>query len=257
MRILLTNDDGIMAPGLLALRAELATRGDVTVVAPATPQSAVGHAISVSQPLFCQEIDLADGVRGFSVDGRPADCVKLALLVLMKDRKPDLVVSGINHGANVGINVLYSGTVAAAIEGAFYGVPSVAASLAFSQSMHFREAARLVCRVVDQAVARPRGDKSMLLNVNVPDLSQREPRGLRVCRMSIPPSREEMIRRADPRGRPYFWITGGEVPAGPADPESDQVSLADGYVTVTPLQFDLTDVARLKAVAAWNLSLSE
>ena len=254
MRILLTNDDGIMAPGLLAMHEQLSARGEVTIVAPTTPQSAVGHAISVSQPLFCQEIEIADGVRGYSVDGRPADCVKLALLELMKDQPPELVVAGLNHGANVGINVLYSGTVAAAIEGAFYGLPSLATSLAYCESMDFRAAARLACGIIDQLVEAGRLDK-LLINLNVPDLSGGPAKGIRVCHMTIPPSQEEMIRRTDPRGRPYFWITGGETPAAEPDPESDQMALADGYVTLTPLQFDLTDRGRLKTVAGWGLKL--
>jgi len=254
MRILLANDDGIMAPGLLAMHAQLSTRGQVTVVAPTTPQSAVGHAISVSQPLFCQETEIADGIRGYSVDGRPADCVKLALLELMKDAPPDLVVAGLNHGANVGINMLYSGTVAAAIEGAFYGVPSLATSLAHSKSMDFRTAARLACGIIDQIVEAGRLE-GLLINLNVPDLSVGPAKGIRVCHMTIPPSQEEMIRRTDPRGRPYFWITGGEVPVGEPDPESDQMALAEGYITLTPLQFDLTDTSRLKAVADWGLKL--
>lgn len=256
MRILLTNDDGILAPGLVAMLGELREMGDVTVIAPTTPQSAVGHAISVSQPLFCQEIDLAEGVRGWSVDGRPADCVKLAVLELMKDARPELVVSGINHGENVGINVLYSGTAAAAIEGAFYGIPSVAVSLAFGEQMEFRPAARLARGLIEQLVARASGGR-LLVNLNMPDLSSGPPKGVRVCRMDIRPTEEAMDRRSDPRGRPYFWITGGFVPEGDPHPESDQVALAEGYVTLTPLMFDLTDAAGLTSLVSWNLELPE
>jgi 5'-nucleotidase len=245
MRILLTNDDGILAPGLVAICRELHAIGEVTLVAPTTPQSAVGHAISVSQPLFCQETDVAEGLRGWSVDGRPADCVKLAVLELMKDAPPDLVVSGINAGENVGINVLYSGTVAAAIEGAFYGLPSVAVSLAYSDRMDFRAAARLARDLIEALLARSRA-RSSVVNMNLPDVSAGPPRGVRVCRMDIRPIEETMTRRADPRGRPYYWITGGSVPEGDAHPESDQVALAEGYVTLTPLAFDLTDAEGMK-----------
>jgi 5'/3'-nucleotidase len=254
MRILLTNDDGILAPGLVAIYRELVQMGDVTIVAPTTPQSAVGHAISVSQPLFTQEIDVAEGVRGHSVDGRPADCVKLAILELMQDALPDLVVSGINHGENVGINVLYSGTVAAAIEGAFYGLPSVALSLAFSEHMDFRGAARLGRTLIEQLLDRSAGSP-LLANVNMPDLSGGPGRGVRVCRMGVRITEEAMVQRHDPRGRPYYWITGGFVPTGNPHPESDQVALAEGYVTITPLAFDLTDEARLDAMKSWDVTL--
>ena len=256
MRILLTNDDGILAPGLLAMHRELVRMGDVTVVAPTTPQSAIGHAISVSQPLFCQDIDIADGVRGHSVDGRPADCVKLAVLEIMAGALPELVVSGINHGENVGINVLYSGTVAAAVEGAFYGLPAVAVSLAFSDPMAFHAAARRVGAIIAQ-VLRRRDARPLLLNVNIPDLSQGMPKGLRVCPMDIRTTEESMVRRSDPRGRPYFWMTGGLVPAGDADAHTDQVALGRGYVTVTPLMFDLTDSQRMSDLDAWALTLPE
>ncbi len=256
MRILLTNDDGILAPGLLAMYRELTRLGDVTIVAPTTPQSAVGHAISVAQPLFCQEIDVAEGVRGHSVDGRPADCVKLALLELLKSHPPDLVVSGINNGENIGINLLYSGTVAAAIEGAFYGLPAIAVSLAYSTRMDFHAAARLARGLIQQILAAAGRDR-FLLNLNIPDLAAGPPKGLRVCRMGVNSTEEALLRRSDPRGRPYFWITGGLVPTGRRDTQVDQFALADGYVTLTPLQFDLTDSARLPALAAWPLRLPE
>ena len=255
MRILLTNDDGILAPGLVALYRELTTLGQVTIVAPTTPQSAVGHAISVSQPLFMQEIDVAEGIRGHSVDGRPADCVKIAVLELMTSALPELVVSGINHGENVGINVLYSGTVAAAVEGAFYGIPAVAFSLAFAERMDFRGAARLARGILTQ-VTGPERRRGLLLSVNFPDLSKGPPKGLRVCRMSIRSTEEAMVRRLDPRGRPYYWMTGGFVPTGEPHPESDQVALAEGYATVTPLRFDLTDTPRLADLAAWKIELT-
>jgi len=253
MRILLTNDDGILAPGLIALYRELVKLGEVTIVAPTTPQSAVGHAISVSQPLFMQEIQVAEGVRGHSVDGRPADCVKVAVLELMKSAPPDLVVSGINHGENVGINVLYSGTVAAAVEGAFYGLPAVAFSLTFAERMDFQGAARMARTILEQ-VAAPERRAGLLLSVNFPDLSKGPPRGVRVCSMGVQPTEEAMIRRLDPRGRPYYWMTGGYIPTGEPHPESDQTALADGYTTVTPLRFDLTDRERLSRITAWRIS---
>ena len=281
MRILLTNDDGIMAPGILAMHRALEGLGDVTIVAPMTAQSAVGHAISVADPVRCHRIDLGGGLVGHGVDGRPADCVKLAVLELMPAR-PDLVVSGLNLGANVGINVLYSGTVAAAIEGAFYGIPSVAASLELSDTIDFPGAARIVRRLIDQILAKSvggpapeaslgfltedgsappvdaaaRGDGSwrqaMLLNINVPDLARGVPCGVRVVPQSMKGFREGWEKRQDPRGRTYYWMIGAQDVENGTQ-ETDVSALARRYVTVTPLRFDLTDHERMAALREWEL----
>ena len=252
MRILVTNDDGIMAPGLLALRRALADLGQVAVVAPTTPQSAVGHSITLTDPIRAHRVDLGDGVVGHGVEGSPADCVKLAVLELL-DEPPNLVASGVNLGANVGINVLYSGTVAAAVEGAFFGVPSVAVSIEDSDSPDFEGAARITRRLIDQWLPRDSG-RATLLNVNVPDLSRGTPKGVRVAGQSLKGWREGWQRRTDPRGRTYYWMIGD-----PAHEEegvgSDAAALAEGYVTVTPLRFDLTDHVRLDEVAGWDLAL--
>jgi len=252
MRILVTNDDGIMAPGLMAMRRVLADLGQVAVVAPTMPQSAVGHSITLTDPIRAHRVDLGDGVVGQGVEGSPADCVKLAVLELL-DEPPDLVASGVNLGANVGINVLYSGTVAAAVEGAFFGVPSVAVSIEDSDSPDFEGAARIARRLIDQWLTRDAG-QATLLNVNVPDLSRGTPKGVRVAGQSLKGWREGWQRRTDPRGRTYYWMVG--------DPEreeegagSDAAALAEGYVTVTPLRFDLTDHVRLDEVAGWGLTL--
>ncbi|MEA3366810.1 MAG: 5'/3'-nucleotidase SurE [Planctomycetota bacterium] len=252
MRILVTNDDGIMAPGLMALRRVLADLGQVAVVAPTVPQSAVGHSITLTDPIRAHRVDLGEGVVGHGVEGSPADCVKLAVLELL-DEPPDLVASGVNLGANVGINVLYSGTVAAAVEGAFFGVPSVAVSIEDSDSPDFEGAARIARRLIDQWLARDAG-RATLLNVNVPDLSRGTPKGVRVAGQSLKGWREGWQRRTDPRGRTYYWMVG--------DPEreeegagSDAAALAEGYVTVTPLRFDLTDHVRLDEVGGWGLTL--
>ena len=252
MRILLTNDDGIMAPGILAMRRALAEMGDVTVVAPTTPQSAIGHAITLTVPIRIHRVTLGDGAVGYGVEGRPADCVKLAVLELMPER-PELVVSGVNLGANVGINVLYSGTVAAAVEAAFYGIPAVAASVADADAVDFDGAARLVRGLVRQFLAK-RGEQATLLNIHVPDLSRGLPRGVRVVPQSLKGWREAWERRDDPRGRSYYWLI-GDVETEDAGITSDVAALADGYVTVTPLKFDLTDHGRLDEVRGWDFSL--
>ncbi|MCX5684609.1 MAG: 5'/3'-nucleotidase SurE [Planctomycetota bacterium] len=252
MRILVTNDDGILAPGILALRRAVADMGEVTVVAPVTPQSAVGHSITLNDPIRVHRVPLGDGVTGCGVQGRPADCVKLAILELMPER-PDLVVSGVNLGANTGINVLYSGTVAAAVEGAFFGVPAVAVSIEDSDAADFDGAARITRRIIDQFLAHGPRD-SVLLNVNVPDLAKGPPKGVKICPQSMKGWREGWEKRSDPRGRTYYWMIGNLEPEA-VGVDSDVAALADRYVTVTPLRFDLTDQARMSEVRGWDLML--
>lgn len=252
MRILLSNDDGILAPGLLALRRALAELGDVTVVAPTIAQSAVGHAITLTDPIRVHRVDLGDGAKGYGVNGRPADCVKLALLELMPE-PPDLVASGVNLGTNLGINVLYSGTVAAAVEGAFFGVPSVAVSIEDSDAVDYEGAAAITRRIVDQMVARG-GKTPLLLNVNVPDLAAGPPRGIRVVPQSMKGFNEGWERRSDPRGRTYYWMIGNQE-GEDHGVDSDVAAFDEGYVTVTPLRFDLTDRHRIDDVRGWDLRL--
>jgi len=252
MRILITNDDGIMAPGLLALRRALAELGDVTVVAPTTPQSAVGHAISLSDPVRVHRVSLGDGAVGWAVEGSPADCVKMALYELMPER-PDLVVSGVNLGANVGINVLYSGTVAAAIEAAFIGLPAMAVSIEPAETVDFDGAARIARRLIDQTIAR-NPSQPTLLNVNVPDLSKGPPKGVKVVPQSLKGWRESWERRTHPRGGTYYWMV-GEMRTEEEGAETDVAALADRYVTVTPLRFDLSDHGRVDEVRGWGLRL--
>jgi 5'-nucleotidase len=252
MRILATNDDGIMAPGLLAMRRALAELGEVTVVAPMTGQSAVGHSISVTEPVICHRMDLGGGVEGFGIEGSPADCVKLGLLELLPE-PVDLVASGINLGANTGINVLYSGTVAAAIEGAFSGVPSVAVSLEASDELDFDGAAEIALRLIRRLTDCGLGAGSVI-NINLPDLSAGPPQGVRVVPQSLKGWTEKWDRRKDPRGRTYYWIYGD--PEAEADgSETDAAALADRYVTVTPLRFDLTDRSRLADLQGLDLAL--
>jgi 5'/3'-nucleotidase len=250
MRILLTNDDGIYAPGLRALRKEMQKLGEVTVVAPATEQSATGHSITLLVPLMVQEVrDETDDFLGWAVEGKPADCVKLALQELLP-APPDLVVSGMNAGSNAGINVLYSGTVAAAAEAAFYRRVAIAVSLAYSKPgpLNFPKAAEVARRVIERIMANRPPDGS-LFNVNIPDHGPI--RGVRVAPQNVAPYSEQFDRRTDPRGRVYFWNVPGTMIPEP-DPDSDEAALADGFVTVTPLQFNLTNGEQLVAVRRWN-----
>jgi len=257
MRILLTNDDGIYAPGLRALRREILSLGDVTVVAPATEQSASGHSVTLLNPLLVSEVyeDL-QGERdfiGWAVEGRPADCVKLALLELLKE-PPDLIVSGMNAGSNAGINVLYSGTVAAAIEGAFYHNTAIACSLEYDEKIHdFVTAAKYCRKVIDQVLAT-KPAKGSLFNVNIPVLEHGPIRGVRVVPQNVTPYQEKFDRRINPRGRTYFW-TSPEFHCPEPHPDTDVTCLAEQYITVTPLQFNLTDHVRLAEMQhmTWTL----
>jgi 5'-nucleotidase len=251
LRILLTNDDGVYAPGLRALRTELQKLGDVIVVAPATEQSAAGHSVTISAPLIVQEVlDESKKPMGWAVEGRPADCVKLAVRELLKE-PPDLVVSGLNAGSNAGINVLYSGTVAAAIEGAFFRITSIACSLEVTRARpaDFATGAVHARSVIEQILAR-RPPAGSLFNINVPDLERGPVRGVRAVPQNVAAYEETYDRRTDPRGRLYFW-TGASFHCPDPHPDSDVTLLAENWITVTPLQFNLTQSALLRDMASW------
>jgi 5'-nucleotidase len=255
MRILLTNDDGVYAPGLRALRKELQKLGEVVVVAPATEQSAVGHSITLLTPLLVQEVlDDQDQFMGWAVEGRPADCVKLALQELLNE-PPDLVVSGLNAGSNAGINVLYSGTVAAAIEGAFFRQISIALSLEYTKvkPLDFSRAAGIARQVIERILAH-KPEPGALFNVNIPSLEKGPIRGVRTVPQNVAPYAEAYDRRVDPRGRTYFWTGPGYECPNP-HPDSDVTALADGYITVTPLQFNLTHQVMLERMSDWDWRL--
>ncbi len=256
MLILLTNDDGINAPGIVAMWRELVRLGDVHVVAPETVQSATGHGITLATPLLTSTVSIENGFTGTAVDGRPADCVKLAVAQLLP-RMPDLVVSGINSGANTGINVIYSGTVAAAIEAAFLGLPSIAASLHLRRDVptDYAHAAAVARRTIELVLKRGLAPGQMA-NINVPALrTDEEPAGVRVVRQCTRSTADTYDRREDPRGRPYFWNS-SEFRLGPTDDDTDVAAIRDRFVTVTPLQFDLTDRRTLAhwSTSDWSLS---
>lgn len=252
MRILLTNDDGIYAPGLRTLRTELQKIGTVTVVAPATEQSAAGHSVTLLNPLLVSEVFEDDGktLLGWAVEGRPADCVKLALLELLPE-PPDVIISGMNAGSNAGINVLYSGTVAAAIEGAFYRHTAIAVSLEYDKKIYdFPTGAKHARAVIEQILARnpPPGS---LFNVNIPVLERGPIRGIQVMPQNVSVYTEKYDRRTNPRGRTYFW-TDPEFKCLEPHPDTDVIALKESYITVTPLQFDLTHHARLAEMKQWE-----
>ncbi|MBX3435984.1 MAG: 5'/3'-nucleotidase SurE [Planctomycetaceae bacterium] len=239
MQILLVNDDGIHAPGLRAMYRVLKTFGDVEVVAPLIEQSGMSHRITYLHPIMVKEI-LEDGQHyGWAVDGSPADCTKMGVLEFCT-REPDLIVSGINSGSNVGINVLYSGTVAAAIEGAFFGITSFAVSQAQGTPPDYDAAARYAAKLIQQIRERV-PERGRLWSINFPDSTPEGPRGVRFAPMAVQRLADRVEKRLDPRGRPYYWS--GLNPTRPQtpQPETDLKDIMEGYVTVTPLHFDLTE----------------
>jgi 5'-nucleotidase len=252
LQILLTNDDGIYAPGLAALEKELRELGEVCVVAPAVEQSGVGHSITFLNPVVVKEIFDGERRRGWAVEGSPADCVKLGIFEFCKYR-PDLVVSGINGGLNAGINVLYSGTVAAAIEGAFFEISSVAVSLEFNEHARFDRAARLARTIIEQVLEK-KGPSPQLYNLNIPTVALERQPELRVVPMGVARYGEQYQKRYDPRGRPYYWAV-NEPPPPRTEHETDLNALAAGYVTLTPLDFDLTKRTVLAEMERWSFDL--
>jgi 5'-nucleotidase len=249
MRILITNDDGILAPGIEALYRAVADLGDVHVVAPEASQSAMGHGISVLTPMLAHRVHVNNTFHGWSVSGKPADCVKLALLELL-DARPDFVLSGINAGANTAHNVYYSGTVAGAVEAAFFGVPSIAFSLQLSDELDFEKAGK-IARSIFQEFARRRPAPGTVLSVNIPALDAGWPRGVRICRQGAAAMNEYYRKDVDAHGRAIYWLD-GRFPEHDGRPDSDLTALNERYVAITPLRFDLTCDGTLTQVKGWD-----
>jgi len=249
MKILLTNDDGIHAPGLLALYQALRTDHDLYVVAPESEMSAVGHAITLTSPLRVQEVYKNGLFFGYAVTGTPADCVKIAIQELFEG-PPDIILSGINLGANVGVNVLYSGTVSAATEGAFLGVRSAAISLDTLQNPDFEFAAQFSKKII--RVIMESGLKSgTALNVNIPALPPDKIKGICFTRQGTSRFEEHFERRSDPRGNVYYWLS-GETPVEDGNSDTDASALKDNMITITPIHYDLTsekELRRLKSIS--------
>ena len=235
MHILLTNDDGIFAPGLAAVYKKLTKLGQVTVVAPSEAKSGASHSISL-EPLICDRVDLAGKFAGYSVVGSPADCVKLAVMELT-DSPIDLVVSGINYGANVGINVYYSGTVAAAMEAAFFAIPSVALSVAFEEKTDFEAAAEYGFDVIQKLLPLEAGS---VVNINIPMLSMGKPKGVRVVGQSTSGYHEHYTTRKNEQGQTLYQLDGGRHRDDQAA-FTDVTALIEGFITLTCLHFDMTD----------------
>lgn len=251
LRILVSNDDGIDAPGLYALVRELRTAGDVTVVAPDKQQSAVGHAITMNYPLRATRVLKDRQFFGWAVEGTPADCVKLAIRSLLKE-KPDVLVSGVNHGSNTAINIIYSGTVSAATEGTVLGIPSIAVSLTtYGPNPDFRYAAKFARKLAIFVVKKglPEGT---LLNVNVPAVKKADIRGVIVTRQGKTRWDDTFDVRRDPNNKAYYWLTGKLTIIDHSD-DTDEIAVSNNYISVTPIQYDLTDYSTLEKMRQWKV----
>ena len=253
MRLLLTNDDGVYAPGIAELRRVLSQHDDleVSTVAPERERSAMSHAITLHKPLHIKSVEIAGG-RGpvWSVNGTPADCTKLGVLALMED-KPDLIISGINRGANLGMDILYSGTVSAAIEGYLMNIPSLAVSLdTHDEKADFQPAAEFIVRLI-RILEKHGMPEQMLLNINIPDLPEDKRSGVRVTRMGMRYYKSKLVARQDPLGRTYYWLA-GEVYQRESEPETDVGALQRGYISITPIHFQLTDESMMQKLQSWT-----
>ncbi len=248
--ILLTNDDGIYAQGILAAWQELRKIAEVTVVAPDAERSAVGHAITLLLPLRTKEVVRRSVRFGYAVNGMPADCVKIAVKAILP-RPPDLVVSGINLGANTGTNVIYSGTVSAATEARILGIPSIAVSLATFTNPHFTYSARFT-RKLALAVLNHGLPEKTLLNVNIPNLPEDQIRGVAITRQGESRVEEEFEKRIDPRQQTYYWLD-GTFRLHETVQDADATMVSKGYVSITPIQYDLTAYQSIDALRSWDL----
>jgi 5'-nucleotidase len=253
MRILLTNDDGVFAPGLAALEQQLRHLGEVIVIAPATEQSGVSHTITFLTPLVGKSIHRDGRHWAWAIEGSPADCVKLAIAELLRDNPVDLVVSGINNGLNAGINVLYSGTVAAAIEGAFFGHTSVAVSLEYDPDADF-QAAAVIAKNLVAGIAKQPAAQGQLFNLNIPTAATHSPTELQIVPMGLAQYGNRYEKRQDPGGRDYYWAL-WEEPSQPPAEKTDLTELRKGNVTLTGLQFDMTNHPVVEQMREWNLKL--
>jgi 5'-nucleotidase len=250
--ILVTNDDSIVAPGIKALVEAVKSLGRVVVVAPDKPQSGMGHAITIGHPLRLHKVDYMEGVEAYTCNGTPVDCVKLAVDKILH-RKPNVCFSGINHGANHSINVIYSGTMSAAMEAAIEGIPSAGFSLLdYSMEADF-EPAKIYIQKIAKLILSKKTDPRFLLNVNIPKLPASLIKGVKICRQADAKYEEDFIERTDPHNRKYFWLT-GEFVNFDKGKDTDVWALDNGYVSVVPVQFDLTNYTlKTKLEKTWKV----
>lgn len=251
--ILVTNDDGITAPGILTLISIAKELGEVVVVAPDSPQSGMGHAITVNDTLFLNKTSSEqDEILSYSCSGTPVDCVKLAVHEVLK-RKPDLCISGINHGSNSSINVIYSGTMSAAVEAGIEGIPAIGFSLLdYNWGADFESSKAFVKNIIKEVLANklPEG---VILNVNIPRLKEEEIKGIKVCRQAKAYWVEKFDKRQTPQGRDYYWLTGEFVNQDSGE-DTDEWALKNGYISVVPVQFDLTAHHAIQKLNTYNFN---
>lgn len=251
--ILVTNDDGITAPGIRALIEVMNTIGEVVVVAPDSPQSGMGHAITVNDTLYCDSIVIDKNApqKEYSCSGTPADCIKLANNEILP-RRPDLCVSGVNHGSNSSINVIYSGTMSAAVEAGTVGIPAIGFSLLdFSMNANFEPTKKYIKQIALQALKHGM-PKGVVLNVNFPRLSEKEIKGIKVCRQANAHWVENFDKRSSPFGREYYWMTGEFINEDKGE-DTDEWALKNGYISIVPVQFDLTAHHVIKDINSWDI----
>ncbi|MCF6269923.1 MAG: 5'/3'-nucleotidase SurE [Melioribacteraceae bacterium] len=251
MKILVSNDDGISSVGINKLVTELSKIADVTVVAPLTEQSAAGHSITMKIPLRVKEYIVNNKFFGYAVDGTPADCIKMGIKNILKE-KPDIVISGINNGSNAAISVIYSGTVSAAREAAIMDVPAIAMSVTSHHPKHYEYAAKLAVQL-SQYVCEKKLRRGTLLNVNVPDLPEDEIKGILLTRQGESTWNDYYEERTDPYGGKYFWLK-GNMEIIDTELERDVVALNNGYVSITPVHFDLTDFKMFDEMKNWDFN---
>lgn len=249
--ILVTNDDGISAPGIRTLISAMNELGEVIVVAPDSPQSAMGHAITINSTLQCNQVKIDDGPQiEYSCSGTPADCVKLGINEIL-DRKPDICVSGVNHGSNSSINVIYSGTMSAAVEASIEGIPAIGFSLLdYSWNANFNEIKKYLINITKQALLNgiPKGNA---LNVNFPKLKEKDIKGIKICRQANAYWVEKFDKRVNPQGKEYYWLTGEFINKDNGH-DSDEWALANGFISIVPVKFDLTDHENISYIKKWK-----
>lgn len=249
--ILVTNDDGISAPGIRTLISAMNELGDVIVVAPDSPQSAMGHAITINSTLQCNKVKIDDGPQiEYSCSGTPADCVKLGINEIL-GRKPDICVSGVNHGSNSSINVIYSGTMSAAVEASIEGIPAIGFSLLdYSWNANFNEIKKYLINITKQALLNgiPKGNA---LNVNFPKLKEKDIKGIKICRQANAYWVEKFDKRVNPQGKEYYWLTGEFINKDNGH-DSDEWALANGFISIVPVKFDMTDHENISYIKKWK-----
>lgn len=251
--ILVTNDDGVTAPGIRALISVMKELGDVVVVAPDSPQSATGHAITINNTLYINKIDIDPDIeQEYSCSGTPVDCVKFAVNEILH-RKPDLCVSGVNHGSNSSINVIYSGTLSAAVEAGIEGIPAIGFSLLdYNWNADFEPAKPFIKKIAQQVLEKglPEG---VILNVNFPKLAEKDIKGIKVCRQAKAYWEEKFDKRTNPMGKEYYWLTGKFINEDKGE-DTDEWALANGYISIVPVQFDLTAYHAIQTLNSWDMN---